>query len=125
MFCYPTVDPPLTPSPPSITVSITASGTSHTAGETYSLECFATVTGLTDQPTMIWLHDGDEISPTDPTRMVVPATLKSSSNYSRILTFNPLLTSHAGTYTCKAMVGSVVETATVLVTVQSECSIKG
>ena len=114
------VDPPLTPSPPSITVSITASGT-NTTGKNYSLECSATVTGSADQPTIIWLHDGDEISPTDPTRMVSPPTLRSSSY---TLTFNPLLASHAGTYMCTVMVGSVVETVTVDVTVQSECSLQ-
>ena len=88
------------------------------------MESSATVTGSTDQPTIIWLHDGDEISPTDHTRMVSPPTLRSSHNYSSTLTFNPLLTSHAGTYTCTAMVGSVVKSATVVVTVQSECSLQ-
>ena len=125
IFCYLTVDPPLTPSPPSITVSISTSGTNcYTAGKMYSLECSATVTGSADQPTIIWLNDGDEISPTDSTRMVSPPTLKSSGDYSSILTFNPLLTPHVGTYTCTAMFGSVVEAATVLVTLQSECSLQ-
>ena len=59
-----------------------------------------------------------------PCRMVVPATLRSSSDYSRMLTFNTLLTSHAGTYTCTAMVGSAVETESVNVTVQSECALE-
>ena len=111
------------PTTPSITISITATGT-NTVGKTYSMECSATVTGSTDQPTITWLHYGDEISPTDHTRMVSPPTLRSSGDYSSTLTFNPLLTSHAGTYTCTAMVRSVVETAAVTITVQSECSLQ-
>ena len=119
----PTTPPTTPPITPNITVSISTSGT-NTAGETYSLECSATVTESTDQPTIIWLHDGNEISPTDPTRMVSPPTLRSNSDYSSTVTFNPLLTSHAGTYTCTAMVGSVVETENTVVTVQSECSLQ-
>ena len=82
------------------------------------------MTGSADQPTIIWLHDGDQVSPTDPTRMVLPTTLRSSSNYFSTLTFNPLLPSHAGTYTCTSVVGNAMETATVVVTVQSECSLQ-
>ena len=114
------MNPPLTPSPPGVIVSITTSGTS-TAGKTYSLECSATVTGSADQPTIIWLHDGDEITPNDTTRMAFPTTLRSSSIYFCIIRFYPLLTSHAGTYTCTATVESVVESTTVVVTLQSEC----
>ena len=38
-----------------------------------------------------------------------------------ILTFNPLTASDAGTYTCRATLGSMMETAEVMVTVESEC----
>jgi hypothetical protein len=38
-----------------------------------------------------------------------------------ILTFNPLIASDAGRYTCRAILGIIVETAEVMVTVQSEC----
>ena len=119
----PTTPPTTLPTSPNITVSITVTG-NNTAGKNYSLECSATVTGSTDQPTIIWLHDGDEIYLTETTRMMSPPSLRSSSDYSSTLTFNPLLTSHAGTYTCTAMVGSVVETAAVVVTVQSEYSLQ-
>ena len=40
---------------------------------------------------------------------------------SSILIFNPLTASDAGIYTCRATLNNIVETAEVMVTVQSEC----
>ena len=37
------------------------------------------------------------------------------------LTFNPLVASHAGTYTCEVMVGSITEATEVGIIVESEC----
>ena len=113
IFCYLTVDHPLTPSPPSITVSITASGT-NTAGETYSLECSATVTGSTDQPTITWL---------DPMNNPVPSEMVTTTGSMSTLTFNPLSASHAGTYMCRATVGGAVQYAAEAILVESECSL--
>ena len=93
-----------TPAPPapttplatiSITVSITASGT-NTAGETYSLECSAAVTGSTDQPTITWL---------DPMNNPIPSGMVTTTGSTSTLTFNPLSASHTGTYTCRATLG--------------------
>ena len=36
------------------------------------------------------------------------------------LTFNPLAASHAGTYTCRATLGSAMDSASTTITVQSE-----
>ena len=56
------------------------------------------------QPTITWLDPmNNEIMPT-----------------TSVLTFNPLNASDAGTYTCRATLGSVVETVQVMVTVESE-----
>ena len=96
-----------------ITVSITASGT-NTAGETYSLECSATVTGSTHQRTITWL---------DPMNNTVPSEMVTTTGSMSTLTFDPLAASHAGTYTCRTTVGGAVQTATENVTVQSECSL--
>ena len=111
--------PTTPPSAPSITVSITASGT-NTAGETYSLVCSATVTGSTDQPTITWLDDDVEIS-NETTRTVTASTMRPSGDYSSTLTFDPLVASHSWTYTCRATVGGAVQNATEAVTVQSKC----
>ena len=91
----------------SISISITASGT-NIAGETYSLECSATVTGSTDQPTITWL---DQINNPVPSEMVTTTGSMST------LTFNPLVASHAGTYTCRVSAGGVTETQTFTVIV--------
>ena len=97
-----------------ITVSITASGT-NTAGETYSLECSATVTGSTGQPTITWL---------DPMDHPVPSGMVTTTGSMSTLTFNPLSASHAGTYTCRATLGAAMQTNTEIVTVQSKYSTK-
>ena len=59
------------------------------AGETYSLDC--SVTGASDPATYQWFHSN--------------GTLLTNINQ---LQFSPLLASQAGTYTCRATVGSVV-----------------
>ena len=83
-----------------IIVSITASGT-NTAGETYSLECSVAVTGPTnDQPTITWL---------DPMNNTVPSEMFTTTGSMSTLTFNPLATSDAGTYTCQVMAAGIME----------------
>ena len=72
----------------SIGVVISTNSTS-TTGQTYSLDC--SVIGTTDPATYQWLDSNG-------------TQLTSSSQ----LEFSPLLASDAGTYTCRATVGSVV-----------------
>ena len=95
-------------SQPTVDIIITIMpGGDNTAGDDYSLTCSIIMisAGLTGQPTVTWL---------DPlNNEIIPAT--------SILTFNPLAASHAGTYRCRATLGSTVETAAVMVTVESEC----
>ena len=106
------VDPPSTISPPvTVTVSpITSSGTA-TAGESYSLECTVTVTGSTNQPTITWL-----MGPMD--NMITSGVVTTGSMST--LTFNPLAASDAGAYTCRATLGSAVDSASTTITVQSK-----
>jgi hypothetical protein len=99
-------------------VSITPSGTA-TAGESYRMECTVTVTGSTDQPMITWLDGGVEIPSSDPTR-TISSTSGSAGSYSSTLTFNPLSASHAGTYTCRATLGSAMNSTSTTITVQSE-----
>ena len=89
-------------------VSITTSGTA-TAGENYSLECTVTVTGSTDQPTITWL-----MGPMD--NMITSGVMTAGSMST--LTFNPLAASHAGTYTCRATLGSAMDSASTTITMQ-------
>ena len=86
----------------SISISIIAPGT-NTAGETYSLECSATVTGSTDQPSITWL---------DPMNNSVSSEMVTTTGSMSTLTFNPLAASHAGTYACRATAGGVTRTQT-------------
>ena len=103
----------------SLVIIMPSHGT-NTAGETYSLECSVTVTGSTDQLTITWLDGGGEISSSDSTRMVSATNMKSDGIYMSILTFNPLATSHAGTYTCRALVGGAMENMTFNLTVKGK-----
>ena len=66
------------------------------------------------QPTITWL---------DPTSAAVPSEMVSVVGEVYTLTFNPLAASDAGTYTCRVMLGSIVETAEMTITVKGECSI--
>ena len=68
----------------------------------------STRTELPGQPNITWL---------DPTNSEVTAGVVTTGSTST-LTFNPLAASDAGTYTCRAILGSVIETAEMMVTVQ-------
>jgi hypothetical protein len=72
----------------SIGVVITSTGT-PTAGQSYSLDC--SINETADPATYQWFYSN--------------GTQLASTNQ---LQFSPLLASHAGTYTCRATVGSVV-----------------
>ena len=90
---------------------IISSGTS-TAGESYVLAC--TVTGSTDLPCNDNLADGsygqyDHIW----------SDYKCNGGIST-LTFDPLAASHTGTYTCRATLGSIMDSVSRNITVQSE-----
>ena len=91
-------------------VSIISSGTA-TAGESYSLECTVTVTGSADLPTITWL-----MGPMD--NMITSGVVTTGSMST--LTFDPLAASHAGTYTCRATLGSAMDSEARTITVQSE-----
>ena len=111
--------PPATsPSPMTVDVSPITSGTA-TAGESYSLECTVTVTESDDQPIITWLDEGVEIPSSDPTR-TVSDTSGSAGSYSSMLMFNRLSASDAGTYTCRATLGSAMDSESTTITVQSE-----
>ena len=101
------------PPPVTVTVSpITFSGT-VTAGKTFRLICAVTVTGSTDLSAIIilWL-----MGPMD---NMITSGVETTGGMST-LTFNPLSASHAGTYTCRATLGSAMDSASTTVTVQSE-----
>ena len=93
-----------------VTPSITDSGT-NIAGETYSLVCSVTVTGSTLQPTITW---------SGPMNSQVPSEMVTITGSMSTLTFDPLSASHAGTYTCRAVVGGILRTATEDILVRSE-----
>ena len=80
-----------------ITVSITQYG-NNTAGASFNLECSATVNGSNDQIDITWLSTFDS---------EVPFEIVNTTDNSSTLTFNPLFTSHAGTYTCRVRLGGI------------------
>ena len=95
---------------PVISVLINSFGT-NVAGETYSLECSAPRSELNDQITITWL---------DSRNIKVPSGMISVNGGVTVLRFNPLISSHAGTYTCKATLESAVTFESINVTVESK-----
>ena len=90
-------------------------------GEILSMECSAAVTGSIDQPTIIWLeNNGIEISSDTARTVSMTSAHGSGGRYSSTLTFNPLAASHAGTYTCRAVMGDVMNSTSVYVIVQGK-----
>ncbi len=99
---------------PALSLTTEVSG-EVTAGQTYFLTCNVTeiIDGLTDSPVVEWLNDTGTV-------MDLSVTDLGTSASQRI-TFNPLQTSHAGKYTCRATLDSpAVEGGTItMVVVQS------
>jgi hypothetical protein len=102
-------------------VTVTPSGI-NIAGQNYTLLCAVTVTGSNDQPTITWFtDDGVEINSTsDVTRTLsmTSSDVDSAGNYSGTLLFNPLVSSHAGTYTCRASLDDAEVTDSISVVVR-------
>ena len=86
-----------------ILMSIDILSGTNTAGETYSLECSATMLGSTDQPTITWLDSRSyEMATTgDGARTASVTTMNPDGSYSCSLTFNPLAASDAGLFMCR------------------------
>ena len=72
------------------------------------------------QPTITWLNESVPIT-ADSSRTVAATTNDGGERYSSTLILNPLLASHAGIYTCRAILGSGISGAmSQVVTVQSK-----
>ena len=101
---------------PTVTgVSITSSGTA-TAGETVRLMCTVIVTGSNDRLMITWLMGPmNNMINTNADGVTVVTTGSMST-----LTLDPLAASHAGAYTCRATLGSAMDSAPTTITVQSE-----
>ena len=113
--------PSSSPTPPTeVTVSILTSG-GHTAGEVLTLTCSAMISGSSDQPNITWLDTTlqNVAQRDDSTRTTLSPTTVMDSNgtYSKSLSFNPLVESDAGMYTCRVTLGEITRTETATVTV--------
>ena len=98
-------------------ICITAHG-DNTAGEIYTLECSVIVSTMeSSQPDITWM-DIERILSYNITTNSDVGIYEYSSN----LTLNPLSASHAGMFTCEAMVGGAVESMSINVTVKGECT---
>ncbi|KAL5486725.1 hypothetical protein EMCRGX_G019242 [Ephydatia muelleri] len=105
--------------PPVVT---TSSYVSSIAGSVYSLVCTVKVVdGLVVVPDVVWMKDGRVL--VNGTNTTLTRTV-SGGNSTLNLTFNPLLTSHGGQYTCVATISvpqlslSITNSSAVTVSVQ-------
>ena len=109
--------------PPVVT---TSSYGSTIAGSVYSLVCIVKVVdGLVVVPGVVWMKDGGVL--VNGTNTTLTRTV-SGGNSTLNLTFNPLLTSHGGQYTCVANISipiislyNVSNQSSVNMTVNSMC----
>ena len=93
------------PDPP--VIEIWSSGSS-TAGEVYSLTCDVSLRQyLRQNPVIEWVGpDGNAI---DNTTLRDVSLTSSSPSTTMTLLFNPLLTSHSGTYWCRATLANTAD----------------
>ena len=97
---------------PALSVSIGAQG-NLLAGDMYSLMCTATelIEGLTNSPTLQWLNGTGQPF----TNGMLGDTISTNTSVTQTLTFNSLLTSDGGEYTCEAMLQSPAEEGGIIV----------
>ena len=102
-------------------LSISSSGSNTAGSNSYRLECTVIVESLADgDPNITWSDNNImDIISSDATRNVSTTTSSCDGSYvySSTLFFNPLRTSHAGVYECRASLDSlsnrsIVENAT-------------
>ena len=93
-------------------MTISSPSDDSTAGEIYTLECFANVTGSKAQPNISWI-DGLRHQPVRPDMI---ETFNSTS----MLTFKPLTTAHGGVYECEATVDKITAMISTVVSVNSK-----
>ena len=104
-----------------VPISITPSGM-NTAGGQYQLTCTVQSTAT---PTITWLgppNDGPLPSDDSDTGMVSDV-MSSGSTHTSILQFDPLQSSHEGSYTCQVTVGTVTEMRSIQVNVEGNMKI--
>ena len=90
--------------PDAVTATVSSSGTA-TAGMVYSLTCNVskTVGGLTDSPTAMWTTGG--VAVTNGNGITVTGTT-GDTTVTSTLTFDPLRTSHEGSFVCSGTLSS-------------------
>ena len=99
-----------------VPILITPSGI-NTAGEQYQLTC-AFFGSIDAAPIFIWSGPpNDRTLPSD-TRMVSDV-MSSGSTHTSILQFDPLQSSHEGNYTCRVVVGAILEIISVWINVEA------
>ena len=97
-----------------MTVTGEPTGTAPSAGESYTLTCtIEVVEGLIVRPDVEWL-DPDNNAVATGGDITVGSPETSGTTTTLTLTFNPLLTSYGGVYTCKANI--IIEAVSVDIT---------
>ena len=88
-----------------------------TLGQSYTLTCNVSVaSGVTGTPTVQWMRPGSS------TPVVTGGDFTVSSTSPYTLTINPLRQSHAGQYTCQAMVDDDTVVASMTVDITGTCA---
>ena len=102
-----------------VPILITPSGI-NTAGKQYQLTC-AFFGSIDSAPVFLWTGppNGGLLPSGNSDTRTVSDVMSSGSTHTSILQFDPLQSSHEGNYTCRVVVGAILEIISVLVNVEA------
>ena len=90
-----------------------------TAGQSWNLTCTAILNGITGSPTIQWLDSNSNPVSNNSNITVENMIMVNYSAFERTLVFSSVYTSHAGQYTCRAVLSEASAMANTQLSVKS------
>ena len=103
----------------SLNVTFVHDAGAPTAGQSLNLTCIAVLNGTIGSPTIQWLNSNSNLISNNSNFTVENMIMVNDSAYQRTLMFSSVHTSHAGQYTCRAVLGEASAMASTNLSVKS------